>query len=150
MNNYTNIEQILTEKGVYISTTSGVSMMPMLRDRRDTIVIEPVPERLAKYDVALYRRGDNYVLHRVIKVLPDSYVIRGDNCVAKEYGITDADVIGKLVAFYRKDKKINMDGVPYRTYCAVAVVLHPLVRFYVMVSGKLTRAFGRKKGQDGA
>ena len=144
MKAYTDIEQVLAEKGVYISTTSGVSMMPMLHDRRDTIVVEPAAQRLKKYDVALYRRGEDYVLHRVIKVLPDSYVIRGDNCIAKEYGITDADVIGKLTAFYRKDKKINMDGVPYRTYCAVAVALHPFVRFYVILSGKLKRFFARK------
>ena len=31
--------------------------------------------RLKKYDVPLYRRGADYVLHRVVKVLPESYVI---------------------------------------------------------------------------
>ena len=64
----TDIESILDADGVFVSTTSGVSMYPMLRDRRDTIIVTRPKERLKKYDVALYRRGESYVLHRVIKV----------------------------------------------------------------------------------
>ena len=144
MINQVKIEDVLNNGGVYTSTTSGVSMMPMLRDRRDTIIVEPSTERLKKYDVALYKRGEDYVLHRVIKVLPDSYVIRGDNCVAKEYGITDADILGKLTGFYRGDKKINMNGVPYRVYCFMAIAAHSLVRLYVILGTKLSR----KKKKD--
>ena len=145
MTNQTRIEDVLKSGGVYTSTTSGVSMMPMLRNRRDTIIVAPTTDRLKKYDVALYKRGEDYVLHRVIKVLPDSYVIRGDNCIAKEYGITDADILGKLVEFYRDDKKINMNGAPYRIYCFFACACHPLVRLYVIVCGKLR---SRKKKRD--
>ena len=50
--------------------------------------------RLKKYDVPLYKKGDSYVLHRVMEVLPDSYIIRGDNCDQKEYGITDDQILG--------------------------------------------------------
>ena len=70
MNRKLNIEEILKRDGVYVSTTSGISMSPMLRDRRDTIVVTPVAGGLKKYDVALYKRGDSYVLHRVIKSCP--------------------------------------------------------------------------------
>jgi hypothetical protein len=56
MINQVKIEDVLNNGGVYTSTTSGVSMMPMLRDRRDTIIVESVTERLKKYDVALYKR----------------------------------------------------------------------------------------------
>jgi hypothetical protein len=139
-----DIKQILSEDGAYVSTTSGVSMYPLLRHRRDTIIVTPADGRLKKYDVALYIRGEAYVLHRVIKVLPDSYVIRGDNCIAKEYGITDADVLGKLVEFYRDDKKINMEGTPYRIYCFLVVAFHPLVRLYAIARGKLASRKGKK------
>lgn len=66
-----HIEEVLASQGVYISTTSGVSMYPMLRDRRDTIIIRPVSGRLKKYEVPLYRRGEDYVLHRIVKVTPE-------------------------------------------------------------------------------
>lgn len=134
-----NIEAVLEQEGVYISTTSGVSMYPILRDRRDTIVVTPCTERLKKYDVALYRRGDSYVLHRVIKVLPDSYVIRGDNCVAKEYGITDRDVLGKLTSFYRKEKEINMNGARYKIYSRLICACHPFVSLKLKLKSRLSK-----------
>ena len=140
MNDINRIEDILKKEGVYISTTSGVSMYPMLRDRRDTIVVTPVSGRLNKRDVALYRRGESYVLHRVIKVLPDSYIIRGDNCLCKEYGITDADVLGRLTSFYRKEKEINMNGAAYKLYSSLIIAAHPLVALRIKLASRLKRA----------
>ena len=89
MSNIRKIEDVLKEDRIFVSTTVGVSMYPMLRSRRDTIIIEPYEGRLKKYDIPLYKRGSRYVLHRIVDVLPDSYVICGDNCMEKEYGITD-------------------------------------------------------------
>ena len=89
-------------------------MYPLLRDRRDNIVVRPCSGRLKKYDVPLYKRGNEYVLHRIIKVLPDGYVICGDNCINKEYNIKDENILGVLTEVYRNDKKINMDGLPYK------------------------------------
>ena len=143
MTDVTNIKRILDEQGVFVSTTSGISMMPMLRDRRDTIVVRRAEQRLKKYDVALYRRGDSYVLHRVIKVLPDSYVIRGDNCIAKEYGIKDCDVLGVLCEFYRGERHIKVNKRSYRIYSVLICMAHPLV----VLMWKLKPLLYRIKGQ---
>lgn len=125
------IEDVIASEGVYVSTTNGVSMYPMLRDRRDTIIISPVTERLKKYDVPLYRRGDKYVLHRIIKVLPTSYVVCGDNCVTVERGIGDGDIVGKLTGFYRGDKKISLDSFGYKLYCRLIYIELPFrIAFY--------------------
>ena len=44
----------------------GISMLPMLREGRDSVVLSPAPERLRRYDLPLYRRDNGaYVLHRV-------------------------------------------------------------------------------------
>lgn len=120
------IEEVLKEKNVYVSTTVGVSMYPMLRNRRDTIVIRPYEGRLKKYDVPLYKRGNDYVLHRIVKVLPDSYVICGDNCLNKEYGITDEQILGVLTEFYRDGTHIDMSSAGYRLYARTWVALYPL------------------------
>ena len=46
----------------------GVSMLPLLRQGRDAVVLSPLPERLRKYDVVLYRRRNGqYVLHRIVE-----------------------------------------------------------------------------------
>lgn len=122
------IEDILKEEGVFVSTTVGVSMYPMLRNRRDTIIVRPYEGRLKKYDVPLYRKGELYVLHRIIEVRPDSYVICGDNCEQIEYGITDDQIIGVLTGFYRGSRQINMDGWGYKTYARYWCKTFPLRR----------------------
>ena len=127
MTDNTRSEDILQQEGFYTSTTRGVSMYPMLRDGRDTVIIRPPEGRLRKYDVPLYRVGPKYVLHRVIRVLPEGYVIRGDNCLQKER-IRDAQVIGVLTGFYRDDRPVDLSGPGYRLYCRVWCALSPLWR----------------------
>lgn len=114
---YKNIEKVLSEEGVYVSCVVGHSMEPMLHERRDTVAVVPVKERLKKYDVALYRVGEKYVLHRVVKVLPDSYIFCGDNCVELERGITDKDILGKLSEVWRGEEKMELDSFSYKFYC---------------------------------
>jgi len=121
-----SIEQMLDEKGIYIGTTVGTSMEPLLRTRRDVVVIEKPTRRLKRNDVPLYRRGEDYVLHRIVKVLPDSYVILGDNCRNREYGITDGDIIGVMTAFYRKGKYCTVTAPCYRAYVFGIRALRPL------------------------
>ena len=120
------IEESLCINGYYASTTAGTSMYPLLRHRRDNIVVRPCNGRLKKYDVPLYKVGEKYVLHRIIKVLPDGYVICGDNCINKEYNIKDENILGVLTEGYRNDKKINMDGLPYKIYVRMCRFLYPL------------------------
>ena len=110
------IEEVLKEDGVFVSTTVGMSMYPMLRNRRDTIVVTPYEGRLKKYDIPLYKRNGIYILHRIVKVLPKSYVICGDNCEQREYDITDEHIVGVLTGFYRESKEIDMHGWKYRLY----------------------------------
>lgn len=119
------IEQVLKQKGIYVGTTVGNSMYPMLRNRRDTIVIRPYEGRLKKYDVPLYKRGDTYILHRIIDVLPDSYTICGDNCINREYGIKDNQIVGVLTEFYRGDKKIELNQRGYRFYVKLRTAGYP-------------------------
>lgn len=126
--NHLKIEDVLIKEGVFVNTTFGFSMVPMLRDRRDTIIVTTYEGRLKKYDVPLYKRGEKYVLHRIVDVLPDSYVICGDNCENKEYGITDKDILGVLTGFYRDDKKIDMDGFWYKAYSRIWVFCYPVRR----------------------
>ena len=81
----TSLEEELRSGKACVSTTVGDSMEPMLRNRKDTIIIEPVHGRLKRYDLPLYRRPDGkYVLHRILHVKKNGYVICGDNRWWKE------------------------------------------------------------------
>ena len=120
-------------------------MEPLLSERRDTVAVSPLSERAKKYDVVLYRRGDKYIFHRVVKVLPDSYVICGDNCIALEKGITDADIIGKMTSLHRANKEINLNGTVYKAYSVCAVMARPLRSVARRGKSALGKAFRKCK-----
>lgn len=145
------IEDAVAEQGVYIGPTVGVSMLPMLKNRRDTIVVKPKTERLKRLDVALYKRGDDYVLHRVLAPVEGGYIIRGDNCYSDE-NVPEEAVFGVLTEFFRKDKHILCTDKKYLRYAERRVKTYRFRRFFVRIKWKIKgaikkilRVFGIKK-----
>ena len=116
-------EEYLDQYGTLTYTNVGVSMLPLLRQGKDLFTVaKKGSERCKVGDVVLYRRPPNqYVLHRVVGVRPDDYVILGDNCVAKEYGIRDEDILGVMTGFVRNGKEHSISEVRYRMYSASMV-----------------------------
>ena len=104
--NKITIEALVETEGKYVGPTVGVSMLPMLKTGRDTVVIRKKEGRLKPLDVALYKRGDKYVLHRVISVAEGGYIIRGDNCYSDER-IAENAVFGVLTEFFRGEKHVD-------------------------------------------
>ncbi len=134
------IEDVLQDNGIYVGPTVGVSMLPMLKTGRDTVVIEQKQNRLSPLDVALYKRGDGaYVLHRVLSVTEDGYIIRGDNCYADEI-VPEYAVLGVLREFYQKDKHILCTDEKYLSYVRKRLKTYPCRRRRVLFKRKI-RAF---------
>ena len=115
-----SFEDYLSKNGSMTYTNRGVSMLPLLQQGRDLFTLEKKSsERCKVGDVVLYRRGKQYVLHRVVEVRDRDYVILGDNCVSREFGITDEDIIGVMTGYVRKGKEHSVRDVGYRVYSAV-------------------------------
>ena len=121
-----NIAQYLSENGTLTYSNRGVSMWPLLREGRDMFTLRRKgAERCRRGDVVLYRRPpDKYVLHRVIAVRENDYVILGDNCIAYEYGITDADILGVMTGFTRGGRDYSVECSVYRLY--TFIILHTI------------------------
>lgn len=145
------IEEVLSTHGKYVGPTVGVSMLPMLKNRRDTIVVLPKTKRLQPLDVALYKRGDAYVLHRVLQVIDGGYIIRGDNCYADEK-VPENAVIGVLSEFFRKGKHYTCTNKKYLKYVKRRLKTYKYRRFFVRINlacrsaaKKVLHAFGWRK-----
>ena len=136
------IEEVLSTHGKYIGPTVGVSMLPMLKNRRDTIVVHAKTERLKRLDVALYRRGDAYVLHRVLQPIEGGYIIRGDNCYTDEKVPEDA-VIGVLTEFFRKGKHFYCTDKKYIKYAEKRLKRYKSRRFFVLLKARCRRGAKR-------
>ena len=142
-------EEELARSGKIVVTNVGVSMRPLIKQGRDIIIINRKEGRLHKYDVPLYRRrSDNQaVLHRIVKVNENDYVILGDNCMNKEYGITDDQIIGVMTSLVRGGKEIDLNGFWYRLYvrvwCALAPVRVVCKRFVALLKRIVKKIIGR-------
>ncbi len=99
----------------YVGPTRGVSMRPMLKEGRDTIVVRAKNGRLQPLDVAIYKREGEYVLHRVLRVIEGGYVIRGDNCYSNEL-VAEEQVFGVLTEYFRKNKRVSVQDKSYLRY----------------------------------
>ena len=50
-------------------TPQGTSMRPTIYGGRDQVILSPLPPKLKKYDLPLYRRDNGqFVLHRIVEV----------------------------------------------------------------------------------
>lgn len=102
----------------------------MIRVRRDSVLFARPEGRLKRYDVALYRNdGGKAAMHRVLRVLPEGYILRGDNGLTGEF-VRGDQIFGVMKGFYRDERFIGADSLPYRLYARVWVALHPLLCLY--------------------
>ena len=142
--NSSSYQQVLETNGRLVYPNVGTSMMPLLRQHRDLMVIAKRPEgRCRKYDAVLYRRGDRYILHRILKVREKDYVICGDHCWRREYGITDEDIIGVLCAFVRDGVETPVTDRCYRLYVHLWCDFFP-IRAAILCGCEMLRRIKRK------
>lgn len=109
----------------------GISMLPMLRQGIDSVVLSPLPEKLEKYDLPLYQRDDgHYVLHRIVKVEEElKYTCCGDNQFVLEPGLRHEQMIALVTAFTRGEKEHSVKEPIYWLYCRGWHYSRPLRHF---------------------
>ncbi len=135
---YRSFEELLQNDGYLVYTNVGCSMMPLLRQRRDIIEIrKKEPGRCKKYDVVLYKRGEKYILHRILRVLPDGYLIAGDHTTFLERDITDAQILGVMKRVIRDGKDIPADDPKYLLYVHLWCDFYPVRMIILRVKRRI-------------
>lgn len=119
-----SIEQGIKINGYHLSSVVGDSMMPLLRQGKDFVKVVSAPDKLKKYDIALFKRPTGeYVLHRVVKVKSDFYIICGDNRFFREkipynwiVGMAESVFIGKEEIKMTDERQIRYAKKVCRTF----------------------------------
>ena len=145
-----SLEEYLAQNGTLTYSNVGVSMLPLLRQGRDLFTVEKKgPNRCRVGDVVLYRRGGDYVLHRIVAVRERDYVLLGDNCVRREYGVTDEDILGVMTAYVRGGKTHSVNAAAFRLYTRLWLVTEAPRRLGKRVLSRLRRDLGTRGGSHG-
>lgn len=117
----------------------GISMLPMLRQGIDSVVLSPLPEKLSKYDLPLYQRDDgHYILHRIVSA-GETYTCIGDNQFVLEHGVRHDQMIALVTAFTRGGREIAVTDPGYRLYCRFWHYSRTLRHFWRRGKGWLRR-----------
>ena len=120
--NYRELEPVIREtleRGATVTLLPrGTSMLPLIRQGMDEVVLKSVDRPLKKYDIPFYKRKNGqFVLHRIVDVKKDGYVLCGDNQLDYEYNVTDDMIIGVVCAIKRDGVEFKMDNEEYIKYC---------------------------------
>lgn len=137
------IEDALIKYKKCIFPIKGVSMLPMLEQDKDTVVVVPCEKQLQKYDLVLCKYREKYILHRIIAVKDGYYLLCGDNCITTEKVKKDR-VLGVAEGFFKDGKYISCSDEAYLKYAKKrcrSKWRRSLKRRFLYVVNKL---FGRK------
>ena len=111
------IREVLESGGEFRMYPHGTSMRPLLRQGRDSVVLEKLVREPRKNDILFYQRADgSYILHRVWAVTPKGLTMVGDNQRLLEKGVAKEQIIGYVTRIFRNEKEINCSGFGYRLY----------------------------------
>ena len=84
---YPAIKETLESGGTVELPITGTSMFPLLKAGRDTVIIKMADE-YSVGDIIFYRRDDgHFVLHRIVGIDENGFILCGDNQTALEKGV---------------------------------------------------------------
>ena len=112
----------------------GVSMRPFLEDRRDVGLLTKVTRIKVGKPVLAETRPGHFVLHRIVKVVGNQVILRGDGNLACEV-CTINDIRANVIGFYRKGrtKLDRIDGWKWRAYSWIWTRLLPVRRYLLSI-----------------
>lgn len=92
--------ELLNSGGTVSFVSNGISMYPMLKNAGQKVYLKKLSRVPKKDDVIFYRRENGqFVLHRIIGKDRRGFILRGDNQIAKEYGIRPEQILATLIAY---------------------------------------------------
>lgn len=114
----TSFEKVIHDKGILIYTSNGTSMLPLIREGQDVLVIGKPNRVLKKWDIVLAKRpSGRYLLHRIIRINKDNtYTLCGDNNCIFDYNIKSSEIVGVLDIIISNGKIKDLKGLKYILY----------------------------------
>lgn len=141
------IREVTEKGGTFRLYPMGRSMLPTIQPGRDSVLLAAL-DKVHRGDAVLYRRkSGQFVLHRIIHIDPKTglMTMRGDNQFYKEPGIAKEQLIAKVTAIYRGEKKLDCNSAKHKAYLAFRSCTYFPRHCIAALHTRLARFCGRKK-----
>lgn len=127
------VVQLLSKGNSVTLKAKGNSMLPLLKDGRDHIVLVPF-DKLKKGDVVLAEiNTDQYVLHRIIDIRGSRIILMGDGNLRGKEICNIIDIAGVAKSFIRKGKSLDCNSLRWKIYSKVWPTLRPIRRYLLAI-----------------
>lgn len=123
---------------------NGFSMMPLLRNGRDEVLLEPCdPQSIAKGNILLFRYKGAHILHRVTGMERQSgkILFRGDNVFGRREECLPSDVVGRVSEIYRCNCGKTVKRAPESAVYSIILLFWRILRMGMIAAGKVKRLF---------
>lgn len=143
----TSLKEELKTKGSVLVPIHGVSMLPILRQKTDCVVVEDASfQDLKPMDVVLYYNPDRdmYILHRLLWKENHTAKILGDNCTTIE-NVPEDKIRGRMSEFFRGEKGVKTTDPGYRLYVSLWARPWKMRVFLLKCRNKVHRAGSKVK-----
>ena len=127
------LARLLSEGKEVRFTPSGVSMRPFIAGDRDSVILAPLTGMPTRGDILLAQItvGDNttYVLHRLVRIEREKYILQGDGNPAGEETCSREDIIGVVTAIEnpKGERKCLTNG---QLWYVLRPIRHYLLKIY--------------------
>lgn len=121
-------EAVNNGKG-FVLTVTGQSMRPTLKNLTDKVELVKLPQKVKKGDLLFFERANgNCILHRVIKVKNNHFIVSGDSQSFSEV-VSKDKAIAVVKRVFRNDRWIDCDSFFYKTTDLLIRITKPLRAF---------------------
>lgn len=109
-------EAALRAGGCFRLWPSGRSMLPLLREGRDSVLLLP-PTDLQRFDILLVRTPDGqFYLHRAVSLTEAEVTLAGDALLTTEGPFPLSCVLARVGTVYRGEREYNARSRRARRY----------------------------------
>lgn len=107
----------------------GNSMMPLLHDNRDSVILAPFSS-IQKGELVLAEiKQGVYVLHRIIKIDNQKITLMGDGNISGTEQCQISNIAGVAIEIIRNGKKKSLCGTWWNLYSSIWLALLPIRRY---------------------
>ncbi len=144
----TSVAELLRKGEAVGVVPKGRSMLPLMREGKTQVVVEPVSRELAVGEMPIYVTGGGVcVIHRVVGIGENDYYIRGDNCTTLET-VPKRNVLGVVTELRRNGRTIRPTDRLYRLYVRLLLATEtPRIQILRLraKAGRLYRKYIKKR-----
>jgi hypothetical protein len=109
-------------------------MFPLLRNEKDEVVLSPITSTPEKMDIVLFRFNGQHVLHRIIDIKGDTYIIQGDGIYMSSEHCTRKDIVGTVTVLYKVGwRPITTKSGLYKLFSALWLKLRFCRRYLLAI-----------------